>query len=173
MHKSLFSFLGSSKYPAGIIGLLSLFILFSACSKPPPHQAILILLDAARPDHFSSYGYGKDTTPEMDALVRDDVYTKEDIRYLNALYDGGLKYTDSQVGRLAHFLKSIHRLNSTLIVVTADHGEMLLDRPGKIGHGETWFGLRQIGFIPEKSFALKDPDYKKRMERLKQLGYIK
>lgn len=35
----------------------------------PPRQAILILLDAARPDHFSCYGYERTTTPEMDRLA--------------------------------------------------------------------------------------------------------
>jgi uncharacterized SAM-binding protein YcdF (DUF218 family) len=31
-------------------------------------NVILIILDAARADHFSCYGYGKNTTPRMDAI---------------------------------------------------------------------------------------------------------
>lgn len=38
-------------------------------SPDPPRQAILIILDAARPDRFSCYGYARATTPEMDRLA--------------------------------------------------------------------------------------------------------
>jgi arylsulfatase A-like enzyme len=34
---------------------------------------IFIILDAANPEHFGSYGYGRDTTPNMDRLARDGV----------------------------------------------------------------------------------------------------
>jgi len=37
--------------------------------KPAPRHAILVLLDAARPDRFSCYGYGRPTTPRIDALA--------------------------------------------------------------------------------------------------------
>jgi hypothetical protein len=44
---------------------------FASCASPPgPRQAILVVLDAARPDHFSCYGYDKATTPEIDRLSR-------------------------------------------------------------------------------------------------------
>lgn len=36
----------------------------------PPRRAILLMLDAARPDRFSCYGYERETTPSMDALAR-------------------------------------------------------------------------------------------------------
>lgn len=41
------------------------------CERQPPRpkQAILILLDAARRDRFSCYGYDRETTPEMDRLA--------------------------------------------------------------------------------------------------------
>ncbi len=34
-------------------------------------NVIFILLDAARADHFSCYGYGRNTTPHMDAIARE------------------------------------------------------------------------------------------------------
>jgi arylsulfatase A-like enzyme len=71
-------------------------------------------------------------------LKREDDYNEEDIRYLNALYDGSLRYTDRQIGRVVKYLKDINRLDSTLIMITADHGEILLELPGKIGHGGVW-----------------------------------
>ena len=42
-------------------------------SPRPPRQAILFLLDAARPDRFSCYGYDRATTPEMDRLAENGV----------------------------------------------------------------------------------------------------
>ena len=36
-----------------------------------------------------------------------------------------------------------------------------------------WFGLRLFGFEPESSMERDSPEYKRRMERLKALGYIK
>jgi len=44
--------------------------------KPPPgapksvDRVIFVLLDAARADHFGTYGYGKNTTPEMDKIAQ-------------------------------------------------------------------------------------------------------
>ncbi len=54
----------------------------------------------------------------------------EGLRYLNALYDGSLRYTDRQIGRLIDQLRDSGRLDQTLIAITADHGENLLEGPG-------------------------------------------
>ena len=56
-----------------IIGFFSAFLFIgysyakNISSKP---NVILIILDAARPDHFSCYGYEKDTTPSIDAIAQ-------------------------------------------------------------------------------------------------------
>jgi len=63
----------------------------------------------------------------------------EEREYLDALYDGSLRYTDRQVGRLLKFLKKRKRLQNTLVVITADHGEFLMERPGLFEHGGYWF----------------------------------
>jgi arylsulfatase A-like enzyme len=59
-------------------------------------------------------------------------------RYLDALYDGSLRYADRQIGRLIDFLEKSSRLQDTLIAITSDHGEVLLDRPGRLQHGGEW-----------------------------------
>lgn len=51
-----------------------------------------------------------------------------------ALYDAGLRYVDDQVGRLYAALAAAGRLDDTLVIVTADHGESLGEH-GRIGHG--------------------------------------
>ena len=39
--------------------------------EPGSRQAILIMLDAARPDRFSCYGYGRETTPRLREIARE------------------------------------------------------------------------------------------------------
>ncbi|MCX6543848.1 MAG: sulfatase-like hydrolase/transferase [Acidobacteria bacterium] len=65
--------------------------------------------------------------------------TAEDRKYLNALYDGGLRYADRELGRLFATLEDWGVLDQTLIVITADHGEFLLDRKGYMTHGGPWY----------------------------------
>lgn len=64
---------GRPKSPSVGLGLLAALSLPipSAVSAVPATKpnVILIVLDAARADHFSGYGYPKDTTPRMDRLA--------------------------------------------------------------------------------------------------------
>lgn len=41
-----------------------------AAEPTPRPNVVFIVLDAARADHFSSYGYPRNTTPEMDGIAR-------------------------------------------------------------------------------------------------------
>src|SRR6185295_4350687 len=46
----------------------------AGCSKPAPRpNVIFILLDTLRSDRLSSYGYGKPTTPNLDAFAKEGV----------------------------------------------------------------------------------------------------
>lgn len=76
-----------------------------------------------------------------------------------ALYDGALSYVDSEVGRLARFLKEKELYDNTVIVVMADHGEELWDHAlvekklfpnprGRygVGHGHTLY--RELVEVP-------------------------
>jgi arylsulfatase A-like enzyme len=60
--------------------------------------------------------------------------TAEDKRYLNALYDSEIRFTDENIGRLLEHLKTLGIYDDLLIVVVADHGEAFLER------GEHWIG---------------------------------
>jgi arylsulfatase A-like enzyme len=57
----------------------------------------------------------------------------EDLRFVRALYDAGLRTLDRQLGRLFDELAARGLLENTVIVVTADHGEEFLDH-GKVLH---------------------------------------
>jgi arylsulfatase len=60
--------------------------------------------------------------------------TEEDRRYLNALYDSEIRFTDEHIGRLFRHLKDIGIYENLTIVVVADHGEAFLER------GDDWIG---------------------------------
>ncbi len=49
--------------------VVALFVSLAACSKPAP--VFLLTIDTLRADHLSSYGYDRQTSPNIDALARD------------------------------------------------------------------------------------------------------
>lgn len=53
-------------------------------------------------------------------------------------YDNALRYVDEQLGRIVDYLDAADELDDTLIVVTADHGEMFFEK-GLVTHGKTLF----------------------------------
>ena len=61
-----------------------------------------------------------------------------DVEHVIALYDGEIRLTDSNIGRMLGFLEKSGRLDDTLIVFTSDHGEEFLEH-GNFGHGNTLF----------------------------------
>ncbi len=60
--------------------------------------------------------------------------SRADRDQLLALYDGEVAWTDAQLGRLMDRLEDRGLLNNTLVVVSADHGEELLDRQNYAFH---------------------------------------
>jgi arylsulfatase A-like enzyme len=57
---------------------------------------------------------------------------------LRALYDGEVTYHDRQFGRFIDRLRELGLLDSTLIVLTADHGEEFFEHQS-VGHGHSLF----------------------------------
>jgi arylsulfatase A-like enzyme len=57
----------------------------------------------------------------------------EDRPWLAALYDGEVRALDDEIGRCVELLRQRGLLDDTVIVVTGDHGEELLER-GSVGH---------------------------------------
>lgn len=61
--------------------------------------------------------------------------------YIVSLYDGEIAYVDDQIGRMLARLDSLGLREKTVMVITADHGEMLFDDPAQreTGHGRDRF----------------------------------
>ena len=79
-----------------------------------------------------------------------------DVEHLRALYAGELSWTDSQVGRLLDGLEALGLDESTLVIVTSDHGDEFFEH-GAIGHRRTLYEevlripllLRLPGVLPQ------------------------
>jgi tetratricopeptide (TPR) repeat protein len=74
------------------------------------------------PDPYKTMFYG-DPPPEPNSL-----------EHLQAHYAGELAYTDDCIGRVIKTLKKLGLYDSTLIIVTGDHGEMFYQH-GEVTHG--------------------------------------
>ena len=59
---------------------------------------------------------------------------RDDIAYLTTLYDAEIRFTDDVVGRILSKLETLGVLDQTLIVLTSDHGEGLMDHE-EMQHG--------------------------------------
>lgn len=76
---------------------------------------------------------GTETPPDTD-----------DIAQINGLYDGTVNAIDDAVGRVLKSLERTGLADKTIVVVTADHGELLYDNGHGQGHGDHLFGDEAI-----------------------------
>lgn len=129
------------------------------------------LMDTHRPHFFeaeaqSFFGastYGGEAFGPAGQMLKPDL-SDDDRRYADALYDGSMRYMDRHIGRLVEFLRTQRLLDTTLIAITADHGEHLFDLPGGrmrdgkpvFSHGGPWFdAVARIPLIIHYPQALK------------------
>jgi arylsulfatase A-like enzyme len=64
--------------------------------------------------------------------------TQRDLEHLVALYEGELRWTDAEVGRLLTRLDELGLADNTLVVIVADHGEEFFEH-GTLGHRSTLY----------------------------------
>lgn len=62
--------------------------------------------------------------------------TPGDYEYVVGLYDGEIRYTDQEVGRLLQRLETLELLDEMVVIVTSDHGEEFKEH-GSMGHQST------------------------------------
>jgi len=64
--------------------------------------------------------------------------SRRDVRHLVALYDGEIRSTDDTIGAILQAMSERGMLDDTLVVITSDHGDELLDHKG-VGHRHTLY----------------------------------
>jgi arylsulfatase A-like enzyme len=87
--------------------------------------------------------YGFAGIPET--LAKKSGYIKNPDYYI-AQYDGAISAVDQEIGRLVKNLKDSHLDKKTIIIITADHGEMLGEHNYYFHHG--WFLYEPLINVP-------------------------
>ena len=92
-------------------------------------------------DFFGAASYDAENFAEGGGpQVAHDKLSEDDLRYIDALYDGSLRYADREIGRLFEFLRDEKILETATVALTSDHGERLRDGPdGRPRDGTTAF----------------------------------
>jgi arylsulfatase A-like enzyme len=90
--------------------------------RPPAEYAAMFPVQGGR------YHYANGPAPAD--------FDDHDLALMTALYDAEIRFLDHGLGRLIGELETRDGSGSTLVIVTADHGEELLDHGG-LGHGKT------------------------------------
>jgi arylsulfatase A-like enzyme len=95
---------------------------------PPPFDTLF------DPDYGQSYsGHNFRHDPKFKKGM-----PAEYLRHVLALYDGEIRYTDTTIGFLLSAFKAAGKLDNTIVVVTADHGEEFLEH-GHKGHNQSLY----------------------------------
>ena len=89
----------------------------------------LSLEEALEVAHYRHYKKG---VPRLEGTGLDEL-TEEEYEALLAVYDAKLLYTDEMIGRMVEYVRQ-KTDRKTIIVVTADHGELIGEK-GMVGHG--------------------------------------
>ncbi len=101
---------------------------------PPPYDTMF-----TDPAYSGSCGSEWGTVSELVAINEGDTtLSAACLANLEGLYDGEVAFTDHHVARLLAGLRSRGLSDSTLVVVTADHGEEFMEHGG-VEHGRTLY----------------------------------
>ena len=75
-------------------------------------------------------------------------FPPQEVEQITALYDGCVRMFDDCVGRIVASLKEEGLLDSTVILITGDHGDDLFEPGTTFGHGLTFNGGDQGNHVP-------------------------
>ncbi|MBI2122315.1 MAG: sulfatase [Candidatus Sungbacteria bacterium] len=75
--------------------------------------------------------------------------------YLQAIYDGAIRYVDDFVAKILQILKDFKISDHTIIIFTSDHGEEFMEH-GKLGHNQFYQELLYVPLIMNGPAQLKD-----------------
>lgn len=113
-------------------------------SDDRPFLAVLHFFDVHvpydPPPPFDKLYFPDDTLELSDWEISEDglILHPEYLEHYLSRYDGGITWVDTQLGRLFEELRLRGYADSTIVIVTADHGEEFLEW-GWIGHGGNFY----------------------------------
>lgn len=81
---------------------------------------------------------GVDGISRWDLTEDGEILNIEDCQHLIDMYDSEILYTDNELGRLFSEIRLREIADSTLIIITSDHGEEFLEHGG-VGHGHALY----------------------------------
>jgi arylsulfatase A-like enzyme len=97
---------------------------------------------------FSDAGYrGRFKYHKPNMLGQEAALDDADVKQVRALYDGAVNAVDDAAGRILDELARRGLDDDTIVIVTADHGEMLFEDGHGQGHGDHLFG-DQVVHVP-------------------------
>ena len=80
-------------------------------------------------DVEAHYNLQAESNPKEGFSLAESGLDRADLEFIADRYDAGIAYLDSLLGPLLDELSTPQRLKDTLIIVTSDHGENLLEHP--------------------------------------------
>ena len=89
-----------------------------------------------------------------------------DVEHLIALYDRGIAYTDYWMGQLFDGLRQRQLYDSTLVIITADHGEEFFD------HGALEHGVNQYDEVIKVPLIMRAPNVGHGVRIEEQVGLL-
>ena len=116
------------------------------------YEAPLSCIEAVRNDHYPEHPTPEEVeTHQHDRLWHSapamGITSYDGWRNLIDEYDGEIRYTDYQVGRLLDALKALGLYDETLFLLASDHGEELGEHGLYAEHGNVYNGTQHIPLI--------------------------
>lgn len=108
-----------------------------------PFLAVVHIFDVHQPydppEPFDDMFLPGDTLQQVYWEISEGVVAHpERLDHFVSRYDGGIRWVDTQLGRLLSGLRSGGLADSLVVIVTSDHGEEFLEH-GWVGHGGSFF----------------------------------
>jgi arylsulfatase A-like enzyme len=75
--------------------------------------------------------------------------TEDDVRFIEAMYDGSIRFTDDRLRRMFEELEELGFFGNHLVVITSDHGEELGERGGFVHRDLLYDDLLHVPLIME------------------------
>lgn len=99
-----------------------------------------------------------------------ETLSADDLEYINRVYDEEISYTDKHIGDVMELLSDLEIDDNTIVILTADHGEELMDRD-RFGHGTTLY--QEVIRVPLIIYNPLEPKFSgKRVEKNVEVRFI-